>query len=675
MKFPSLSGAPAAHFAVAALRGGCNLRDGVRRTPDTQLTAAENLWWHSGALRTRPGFSASKEQQLENKNADITWKFCGEDTVRGEDAGRRFLRRVYDRTAGTVSLTTGILTYDGRFLLEGGLAGLPSKTQAMVMEYPYSDTENVLIFLSDGSIYAQSSTTATWRSVTDEAYVPCVLINGEGVKPTWKYAYNPAPNYEARNLLTDRFCAKYTTTSADTAYYLPYMSLPTDRKITAKLIGADGSTTTYTVAAGETASAYTGGGVRLQVNRASGRLVFVNTSGEAHIMPDACENNLTVYAAEDRTAAEIRRIATMGFSTWFGGSHAGCESRQFLGGSAEKPNRIYWSAQGQPLYFPETNYIAVGDINQAITAFGKQDGQLVIFKEREIYSLSDAAGVVSTDSVDGQLAQGANATTDYFPMTQLHGQIGCAAPHTVRLCGNRLCWADGRGGVYTLIGSTNGYTVRELSALIAPTLLSHPAAAWETAHAAVLQGHYLLLVEHAVYVLRIDEKAFQRYATVYDDASAQQLAWFVWTLPDSFTVRFMIGNGQAAVAVATTIDGVRTVQTPLYAAVGNEDAVWMNGAWSTQPIRALLCTKAYDFGEPLARKRILRLHLGMDAASDTEVRFSYLADEKTVGEAVMLRGTAGTVTLTPACARVQRFGFTVETVGEAAVDSIAMVYR
>lgn len=678
MNYPLLNRKTTACFSVEALRGGCNRRDGNHRTPDTQLTEAENLWWLKGALRTRPGFCTRADQEIVNENAYIGWKFCSEDTARGEDAGRRFLRRVLNRSSGEVTLQTGILTYDGRIVFEGALSGLAKDIVGMIMEYPYSDTENVLIFLSDGSVYAQNGTTAAWREVTDEAYVPCVLINGEGVKPTWKYSYNPTPNYEARNLLTDHFCAKYTTTSEDTAYYLPYMSISADQEITAKLTGADGNTTTYTIAAGATASEFTSAGVQLVITRTSGRLRFLNKSGDVHIMPDAGENNLTVYAAKARTTAEKRRIGTMGFSTWFGGSRAGCDSRQFLSGSAETPNRIYWSAQGQPLYFPETNYIAVGDINQAITAFGKQDGQLVIFKEREMYSLSDAAGVISSDSVDGQLAQGANATTDYFPMTQLHGQIGCMAPQTVQLCGNRLCWADGVGGVYTLIENTNGHTVRELSALITPALSTHSAAVWNTAAAGVYEGHYLLLVDHTLYVLRIDEKAFQRYASVYDDAAAQQqLAWFIWKLPASYSVSFLCGNGQAAVAVVTVSEDGKQVEKPLYAAMHMPDAAYTDGVWGTVPITAKLCTKEYDFGDPTARKRVLRVRLGMDGAADMQALFSYLFNGTEVGEAVILQGTPalGSFTLTPNCTRVTRFGIAVKIQGEAAVDSVFITYR
>ncbi len=678
MNYPFLNRKKTASFSVEALQGGCNRRDGNRRTPDTQLVEAKNLWWLKGALRTRPGFCTHADEGAVSENMYVSWKFCSEDTVSGEHSGRRFLRRLQNRSTSKVTLQVGLLTYEGTIVFEGELSDLAKDTVGMVMQYPYSDSENVLIFLSDGRVFVQNSTTFRWREVTDDAYVPCVLVNGEGVKPTCNHPNNPKPNYEARNLLTDSYCAKYTTTSADASYYLPYMDVAQDKAVKAVLTDLDGNTTTYTVPAGETVSSFSSAGVQIQIVRASGKVVFLNKSGSRHTMPDAGVNNLTIYAAKARTAVEKRRIATMGFSTWFGGSHVGCDSRQFISGCAETPNRIYWSAQGQPLYFPDTNYIAVGDINQAITAFGKQDGHLMIFKEREIYSLSDAAGTVSSDSVDGQLAKSAGTVVEYFPMTQIHAQIGCMAPKTVQLCGNRLCWADGVGGVYTLIENTNGYTVRELSALITPALATHSAAAWNAASAGVYEGHYLLLADHTLYALRIDEKAFHRYASVYDDTAAQQqLAWFIWELPTSYTISFLCGNGQSAVAIATVIEGSKQVERPLHAAMNTPDAVYADGNWETVPITAKLCTKEYDFGDPAARKRVLRVRLGMDGAADMQAAFSYLCNGSEVGEAVTLHGTPflGSFMLTPNCARVTRFGMAVKIQGEAAIDSVLITYR
>lgn len=678
MKFPVLNSGNTERFTVEALQGGCNLRDSDHRTPDTQLAAAENLWWHNGALRTRPGFQVVAEEKIQTAGVEFSWKFCSEDTVRGENAGRRFLRRMYNIQEDMVTLVTGILTYDGRIAFEGGVTALPRDAEGLVMEYPYSATENVLIFVSDGSIYAQNSETCAWRLVNKEIYIPCVLNDGAGSQHvSASAAYKPTPNSEARNILTDRFCAMFSTKSTDACYYLPYTGLDNTKTVEVTLSDALGNEYSYTVPAGETYSDYDAENVRVSFDRTKALLRFeAKTAAEGRTLPEGLTNNLVVYASKAWTASENRRVATMGFSTWFGGSQAGHNSRQFLAGSPDAANRIYWSEQGQPLYVPETNYIAVGDINQAITAFGKQDSKLVIFKEREIYSLSGTSGTVSANRVDGQLAKNAGAETDYFPLSQLHGQIGCAAPKTVQLCGNRLCWADGVGGVYTLIGGTNGYTVRELSALVAPALRSHSPAAWETANAAVYNGHYLLQVEHTVYVLRIDEKAFNRYATVYDDSAAQnQLAWYVWTLPTDFSVEAMHGNGQAIAAVAHYVSGTYLEALPLRVQQGQPDSVREGRSWITTPITARLCTKAYDFGDSIARKRILRVHMELETDIAAKASFAYLFDGATAGETVMLQGLSGRFSLTPACARVRRFGVSMETVGEAAVDSIVMIYR
>lgn len=682
MKYPVLERGKTREWRVEALGGGCNRRDGSRGTPDNQLTAAENLWWQNGALRTRPGLRAITAQQNYSYNQEISWKFCQEDTVRGSNAvrGRRFLQRVLNNSSNMVQLRTGILTYDGRFIWEGSLNSLAPDVTGMVMEYPYTATENVLIFLSNGDIYAQHTVTGSWRKVTREAYVPCLLLDGEGTLNIWDMPSTVGTHYEGRNMLTGRFCAKYTTSATGCAFHFPVQELDEDQPIEISIAYHDGTNASYTIPPGESEGPYAGNDLKPIVDRKKGLFYFLARDGGVTAPLTAFPNNMVVYASKSWSSAEKKRIASMKWSTWFGGSQAGRDSRQFISGASDQPNRIYWSGQGQPLYFPETNYIAVGDINQSITAFGKQDGMLVIFKEREIYSLSGPQGTVSNNLVDGQLVQNATVTSEYFPLTQLHGQIGCLAPHTIRLCGSRLVWADGSGGVYTLIGGSayNGCHVRELSSLIAPELQAYSRTTWQDASAAVFKGHYLLLVDHKIYALRIDEKAFHRYATVYDDAAAQQqLAWFLWPLSDKQNYLFLSGNGQEAVLLGTRREDLREWNTPLHFEEAMPDNVsWIN-SWAEQPIISRLCTKEYDLGSGNTKKRILRMRLAIETAQDTVVRFTYLCDGAAATDAMSIQHTTrgGAFYLTPNCARVRRFGCAVEAEGQIAIDDLSWTYR
>ena len=483
MQYPTLKSGSVKSLYVKALSGGCNRRDRETQVADSHLSLAENVWYQDGVLCTRPGFRSVSEQKQDVSDVVTDWKFCAEDTVSGTAQGRRFLRRVYHTAENTVSFQTGLLTYDGRLVFEGGMEGFSVGTTGMLMEYPYTDTENVIIFLSTGAIYAQNSTTGAWRRVDDEAYVPCIRVDMRGVLNLESTPSYGGCAYEGRNMLTGNYRVKYTISSDSFIFYLPFGSMDESHAVTIDLINYDGSVAHYVIGPNETETPLAANGLRPVLDRQRGRFYFEGSTGCIVTPPLTVPNSMTVSAYKEWSAAEKQRISTMQFSTWFGGTQAGGTSRQFISGSPLSPSRIYWSGQGQPLYFPETQYITVGDINQAVTAFGKQDGVLMIFKEREIYSLSKPEGLVSMDTVDGNLVQEETATCEYFPLTQIHGQIGCMAPQTLALCGNRLLWADGLGSVYALLhGSAyNGFGVRKVSGLISPQLADMNAAAWKKA--------------------------------------------------------------------------------------------------------------------------------------------------------------------------------------------------
>ncbi len=676
MKFPTLKGEKTAYFPVGALHGGCNLRDG-NRAADGQLAAVNNLWWHNGALRTRPAFSVREDLKQPLERVEVTWKFCNEDTVKGQAVGRRFLRRERNLDTNKVLFKTGVLTYDGRFLYEGTLQEQDAEITGMVMEYPYTADENVLLFLSDGRVYAQNLD-GELRSVSEEAYVPCVLVGGEGVRRLSDTPPNVGVRYEGRNLLTDEFSAQYTTTGTGAVFHLPYSDLDNSKPVTISIVFQDVGLVEYVIPPNASKPQYGANGFVPYVNRYRGIISFLDEVNTLTPLPEGVPNNMTVTAYKARTEEEKGLIASMSFCTWLGGSRAGHDSRHFFSGSAKMKNRIYWSGQGQPLYFPETNYISVGDINQSITALGKQDGLLVVFKEREIYSLSSPQGTVSGDKVDGQLVQAATATSEYFPLTQLNGHIGCTAPHTVVPCGIRLCWADGTGGVYTLISDTSGHKVKELSALIAPQLKVHGEEAWKQANGALYEGHYLLQVDSRIYALRVDEKAFRQYANVYSDSKAQQsLAWYLWTLPNGYAIDFLYGSGSAVSALVhrTDEDGQTVYEMPLYLHDGGDgDHSYDFEDWEHIPVS--FSTKEYDFGMPFARKRMLRVYIGLATSKAADIGFLYLRDGvRCVATHGVTGERTGELMLTPNLSRVQRGGFILQGVGKIAVDSLAFTYR
>ncbi len=667
MKFPTLKKGKNAQFTVEALQGGCNLRDGKRNTADTQLCVAENVWWHNGALRSRPFFVREGGIKSWSIDKQTEWKFSGEDSVRWGMLTRRFLRKEQFSTQSTATLCVGSLYANGAIGVDKHFENMDPSITGMFMEYPYTDTEDLLLFLSDDSIYAAGEG-GQYRKVNDEAYVPCIFVGGRGISSVTEKSQAVGQPYEARNLLTDKFMARYTAAETGKIFHLPYTDIDVDKSFKVSLVKSNGIEITYTVPANEKYSDLIDN-KKVRVERETGCFFFVDPANNM-IVPDVgSANNITAYASKVRTRLERNPIAHMSFSTWFGGSRAGENACQFFSGWKYVKNRIYWTAPGQPLYFPQTNYMEVGDINQAVTAFGKQDGSLVIFKENEIYYLQPRQG-------------GSAAATNDFSLLQLHGKIGCSAPKTVVLCGNRLCWADGHGKVYTLVKDTSGFVAKEISGLISPALKKHTAKEWKEANAVLYRGYYLLQVGHTIYALRVDDKAFYQYSNGYSDSKAQQLVWYVWTIESDFDVGYLFGDGNTVIGWVHSRqenpDGEVIVRETTVSLYLPEDGQKGQITTFEKPnnIQMYFQTKDYTLDNTVRKKRVLHTYLGLEAADDAQIECAYLHDGVVYPELKKLCGEmAGDVVLTPQLSASKRFGFECRWKGRVAVDGLTFVYR
>ncbi len=667
MKFPALKKGKNAQFAVEALQGGCNLRDGKRNTADTQLCVAENVWWYNGALRSRPFFARKGVIQNWSVDKHTEWKFSSEDSVIKGMMTRRFLCKEQLSTQSTATLSVGSLYVNGAIGVNIKLQNMDPSVTGMFMEYPYTDTENLLLFLSDDNIYALGEN-GQCRQVNDEAYVPCIFVGGRGISSVTDKAQSVGQPYEARNLLTDKFMARYTATETGKIFHLPYTDIDADKPVTVSVVTSDGREITYTVPANETYSGLVDNR-KVRVERDRGYFFFVDPANNMTVPEVSSANNITAYASKVRTYLERIPIAHMSFSTWFGGSRTGNDACLFFSGSQYAKNRIYWTAPGRPLYFPQTNYMEVGDINQAVTAFGKQDGSLVIFKENEIYYLQPRQS-------------GSAAATKEYSLLQLHGKIGCSAPKTVVLCGNRLCWADGHGRAYTLVKDTPGFVAKEISGLISPALQKHTAEEWKEANAALYKGYYLLQVGHTVYALRVDDKAFQQYSNGYSDSKAQQLVWYVWTIESDFDIGYLFGDGNTAVGWVRSRQedpgGKVLVRETTVSPCLPEDG--QEGQFTTfekpNTIQMYFRTKDYTLDNTVRKKRVLRTYLGLEATDDAQIECAYLRDGVVYPEQKKLCGEIeGDVVLTPQLSASRRFGFECRWKGQVAVDNLTFVYR
>ena len=130
----------------------------------------------------------------------------------------------------------------------------------------------------------------------------------------------------------------------------------------------------------------------------------------------------------------------------YGGTGALCV---VMAGSENQPNAYFWNGQTNiamdPSYFPMTQYQFAGDAEDPITAFGKQQGYLIIFKQESLGRTS-----LGTETVDDRL------TID-LPYTGINAKIGCDLPYTVELVENNLVWCNTTQGVHFLANTSAAY--------------------------------------------------------------------------------------------------------------------------------------------------------------------------------------------------------------------------
>ncbi|MBO5797958.1 MAG: hypothetical protein J6R77_06405, partial [Clostridia bacterium] len=527
--------------------------------------------------------------------------------------------------------------------------------------------DGTILFIGDGDVVAPLKA-GGYRSLRDYLYVPRLLVGGVGAADL----LDPPPVsdvWEERNRLTAAFRASYTTDGSGRLFYLPVKGVDDDHPITAVYTNQNGQEITHTIAAGAVREAEKkADGLRMVYQGTRACVYFENESGEMTAPAAAgISDNLTVTAHADSAAP--KEIGQMRFGCWFGGESGGLfgGTRLFLGGDPHHPERICWSAAENPLYFPESQYVSVGEPGGAVTAFGKQGNMLVIFKERELYAAtyeSPAEGLP------------AGACVSVYP---LHSEIGCDCPHTVRLCQNRLVWLHSSGQVYTLVAGNaySGSNVRPLSALIEPELKSAPSWNLQKASAACYEGWYLLLVGRRIWLFRYDDTAFQRigsYATAEEQVQ-KGMIWHMWEGNLWLSAERLVSCAEDVVLFDSSGRS--------YLLGGLRDTVVVDGEVQEEPIECSLSTALLDLGHSDVQKTVRELCWQVGLAEDGELTFTYVTDRGEQTECRSFHGTAHSprtaefwksLRLTPHAVRVHRFGWRLSATGAVKLGPVSVRY-
>ncbi len=666
---------------VPRLDGGLNLDDIPQSAADNQITACRNMWWHDGALRTRPGLNSigaligtyNIVQPLgEGELLFIHYEPDGE--------GHRLFYAALQRADGS-QLTFSTSSFEP--------ISMPHDASAPVTAFgchaPHGREYDFIFFFGSGEIitYAEDTGYLTYTS----GYVPHVSTDGA---PTVALrAGSPAGTVlEYPNLLSEHGVCTYTTDGAGTYFYLPAsfrgarltLSLTLHDPAYSEVVTIDPTVArTFQPAAFDLDPAqYTRVVLGYQYNAARGYFRLYGTATRADggtetvPLPPDSRNNLRVtmsgYHGYDPT-----RICRMTLTAWYGGTRSGVGggTRLFVAGNGDAPHLLHWSHVDDPLYFPDRNYAYVGNSDTPITALGKQSDLLIIFKAHETFA---AEYVSSNDPITEVMPHEDNEPQPYrayFPLTPLHPTVGCDCPATLQLVNNKLVWmtADGRLYMLTGVDRRSNRNVRQISAPIAPALAAHTDAERRAASGGAYDGRYMLAVGRTVYVLDCRTTAFNRYGQYADEMTAlRALSYYRWEMPHDMQYLLLSGGGALIVIwVDTTAVVVNRLE-------GDTDG----GA----PISTSFTTRLFGADDPTRRMSVPAVYIGI---SDTHgrVRVTYHTDRGDTVDPAVVTGNSITpdgrrITprrLRPNIHRAAYFGITCESDVAFAVTDLSIITR
>ena len=729
MKFPKINKQPLRSVTVPKLSGGINLRDAVTMVQDNQLTDSKNMWYKDNILKTRPGMYTNSNMKKEVAMLDEV-----ENSGKPIDIYMTKNGKLYRLFYYEVVEQQHADTSDDLFLTAAAEAGmfwvsseniisLPKLPACLSFATQYED--KIYAFFENQTIYTMTidpdESNPQWVKVEDngkDIYVPVVYAH---CKTGGNGAFEGA-QFEGFNLIGTYYRMVYSTVNRDLLsssvnthnmiYGLAFgydrddeAGFGYDKFVKAKITNKNGITTEHIAHKSSSDPYYYEtddygerkigtDGLSLVVDGKILRFEKINngkwetaTVSES----DYVEDNMEITAPCPNSAENLKKVFSMKRALWFGGDAAGISggTRLFLGGNTEEKEKslVLWSGLNNPLYFPENCYSYVGNSNQAVTAFGRQNDTLVIFKERETFytHYTRNSDITASDLINQNVVDYA-ASIVYFPIVQLHSAIGCDCPDTVELCRNRLVWACADGNVYTLV-SQNQYSERNiycLSDMIKRRLSAESDL--KNAYSADWEGHYLLFVDNHAYVMNYESYGYVNAAYYNKTEDAQVMTpWWIWELPGNeyITLQSAFVSGGELFCVYYNSDGyishyfVRRFDLKLDSDI--------NDSGEEIPINSMIQTKIFDFGMPHYYKNIPLINMAFGNNGGEPISVSFVTEQgEEQGEPVTLSESnkdgyspeyVHNRQLRPCVRLINRIGVKAECEGAMSVDSISLDYR
>ena len=742
MSFPRMNRQPKRTVAVPSLQGGVNLRDALNMCADNQLTDCLNMWFSDGILKTRPGerlletwsFASGAAATKITFDSRADKKLCHRDITKIYE-GKKYILTSFlscftkykkewtdsegksnDESKDKYSLLNfvwvGDSDYTPKYINNDAMS---LSVEGIIENYIVTDTpKGLYLFLKSESydLYKYNAESNIFEKLSDEdIYAPLVIThcktNGSVLMTNKELVDGGGVMIEGYNLIGNRYRMIYSTVNRELLendgdkHNMLYSLLWNTKEhigscITAMHISASGEqrhTVTITDDKGWNYEVFEDGktptdGLYMAVN---GKMLKFCTDSEFKTQAtvgadDFIEDNLEITAPCDNDAENLEKIFSMTRAEWFGGASQGINggTRLFLGGNTKPTEKslIVWSGLNEPLYFPESCEAYVGNSMSAVTAFGKQEDMLVIFKENELYYTKYTQNdSVTAESLINQSVVDYTATAVYFPLIQIHPEIGCGCPDTIRLCRNRLVWADTCGKVYTLTGA-NQYSERNVFCVSEMVERELRGKNLKAAYALDFGGHYMLIIGNRALLMDYNSYGYQ-YAYSYqkeEDANIK-IPWYIWELlGDGASLYFDINDRLCSFyygyAVENSIYGYTDSKIRLCVFDADSD----NG----QPIISMVQTKFFDFSAPNLRKNIENVGLSLGSNGGEAILLELISEAGSEYASINLfsdqtdsrqAGFIESRLLYPSLRSVVRFGIKFMCEGNMAIEGLNITYR
>lgn len=722
MRFPAINKQPLRSVTVPKLSGGTNLRDAVTMVEDNQLTDSKNMWFKGNILKTRPGLKTNCLLEFDGFNPGLGGR--EEEQIKAENAtyvkDGRLYRLVSRHTAFRYSNDGNDLNDQISHIqffwvsdTEDEKIELPAITGpekiCFTNYFVAQHKKDIFCFCktrdNEGIIYKLG--TDTWAKVEEKdihkplIYSHCVVTSKSdgGFKGT---------QIEGLNMLGNVYRMIYSTVNKslldnsdeNSTHFMTY-TVPfsgeknaidnVERVLKVKITQPDGYVVTHTVkreGAEWVEDGYNSDNLQLTLGQIGGGNLLINfmskDGGIATVKAsDYIEDNMEIIAPYYLEPKIPNKVFSMTQSEWFGGDALGISggTRLFLCGTTndEEKSLVLWSGLDNPLYFPENGYAYVGNSNQAVTGFGRQNDTLVIFKERETYytQYMRNSDITAQDLIDQSVVDYA-ASSVYFPMIQLHPNIGCDLPDTVQLCRNRLVWACSDGNVYTLM-SEDQYSERNIyciSDMIKRKLKNETGKAYS----ADWNGHYMLFYGSHIYVMNYESYGYV-YASSYNKTSDAQLMipWWYWELPKSSVPQTVfVCAGAPQLVFSPSAAGTLTVSV-------FDERTFTDNTGEKKEIPSMFVTKIFDFGAPHYFKNVTLINAAFGNNGARPISTFFVTEQgEEESETLMLTESGEDEyspdfvhnrQLRPSLGPINRIGFKAECTGYMSLDSISLYYR